>query len=160
MYKRRVDAARWLASGTPRMEIVAKLKKLYNIETRQAHIDINVARSQILPAIHDLGEIEDRVSEGLARVENHYQMAMSAGQWGAATQALKMLLGILGCQADQVLARERLDLERTAYRLREMALRREENKVAQVALSEMSNSQLATYIDELKSDIGSDDMAS
>lgn len=150
VYRRRIDAAKWLASGLPRLEIVEKLRQKHGVQRRQAHKDINQARSGILPALCELGEIEERVAEGLVRVESHYQQAMSAGQWSAATATLKMLISILGCQADQVLSRERIELERVACKLREMELKRKQAEGAAKDLADTDDSTLAQMIEDLR----------
>lgn len=155
-YERRIFAATRLASGQPRVKVLLDLVEKYKVKRNTAREDIKIAIGRILPATHALGTIEERVSEGLARTEAHYKACMDNGMWGPATTTLKLLIAILGANADQAVARERLELERTASKLRELQLRQQQSKVAQVALEDYTDTQLVSHIDQLKQKLGQD----
>jgi len=155
--KRRIYAAKLLAKGYSRLNVMHDLEETFGISRNSSRADLKHAVEKILPATHSIGTIEQRISEGIARTEAHYDACMKAGNLGAATATLKLLISILGANADQAMARERLEMERTAVKLKELQLRQQQSKAAQEAFSDMSEAELFKHIEELKREIGGDE---
>jgi len=86
----------WVCAGVPAPKIISQTRKDYNVGLRQAQIDLNKVREEMLPEIYSDRHRRGLVVESIARAERHYIRCCSDKQHGPGLATLKHICDLYG----------------------------------------------------------------